>query len=184
MGAAGTKTKKTAEKAAPSPRSGASPDARFSEVSSVFKHVGDPGCLSILFAVSEEDRSVAEIGSVLEQDPSAMVYHLALLRHVGLILPGRTGKQDLYSLTDRGRRVVELARWLALDEQPPDEAPVTTSIDPALLKDMGGMVDDPVGWFLTRNPEFQWRRPIELLGTPDEEWLRNRILAAKLGMFS
>ena len=123
-----------------------------------------PFSLAYGFALAEEERSVAEIGSALEQAPSAMTYHLALLRHIGLILPGRMGKQDLYSLTDRGRRVVELARWLALDEQPRDEAPVTTSIDPALRKDMGGMVDDPVGWFLTRNSEFEWRRPIELLG--------------------
>jgi DNA-binding transcriptional ArsR family regulator len=184
MGAAGTKTKKTTKKTAPSPRSGASPAPRLSEISSVFKYVGDPVCLSILFTLADEDRSVVEIGSVLEQDPSTLTYHLALLRHTGLILPGRRGKPDRYALTDRGRRVVELAQWLALDEQPPDEAPVTSSIDPALLADMGGMVDDPVGWFLTRNPEFEWRRPIELLGTTDEEWLRNRIEAAKFGMFS
>jgi DNA-binding transcriptional ArsR family regulator len=184
MATTGAKAKKTAGKASRSPRSGSSPAICVFEVSSVFKHLGDPICLSILFALDEEACGIAQIGSALQQDPSAMTYQLALLRHVGLISPGRKGKQELYSLTDRGRRVVELARWLADDDQPRDEAPVTTSIDSALLKDMGGMVDDPVGWFLTRNPEFEWRRPIELLGTPDEQWLRDRILAAKLGMFS
>src|SRR5437763_2199030 len=126
MATTGTKAKKKAGRASRSPRSGDSPETRLSEVSSVFKHVGDPACLSILFALADEERSVAGIGSALEQAPSAMTYHLALLRHLGLISPGRKGKPDLYSITDRGRRVEELARWLALDAQPRDEAPVTT----------------------------------------------------------
>jgi hypothetical protein len=57
-------------------------------------------------------------------------------------------------------------------------------IDPTLLYDVGGFVDDPEAWFLTPNPEFEGRRPVDLLGTEDEVRLRNRIGAAKLGMFS
>lgn len=58
------------------------------------------------------------------------------------------------------------------------------AIDPALIKDVGGFVNDPRAWFLTPNGEFEGRKPIELLGTPDEERLRNRIEASKLGLFS
>ncbi len=61
---------------------------------------------------------------------------------------------------------------------------MTTPIDPALLKDVGGLVNDPETWFLTPNMVFEGRAPIELLGTPDEQRLRDRIEAAKFGMFS
>ena len=60
----------------------------------------------------------------------------------------------------------------------------SSAIDPALLYDVGGFVDDPVVWFHAPNPEFEGRRPVDLLGTADEARLRNRIGAAKLGMFS
>jgi hypothetical protein len=63
-------------------------------------------------------------------------------------------------------------------------AVVDPPIDPALLRDVAGFVDDPGLWFHTPNPEFELRTPIELLGTPDEARLRNRIQAAKLGLFS
>src|SRR5262249_56265740 len=96
----------------------------------------------------------------------------------------REGKLDFYSLTDRGRRVLELVRWLVYVEPPRNEAPATTAIDPALLEDVGGLVDDPEAWFRTPNVAFEGRQPIELIGTPDEPRLRDRILAAKLRMFS
>jgi DNA-binding transcriptional ArsR family regulator len=145
--------------------------------------MGDPVCLSIL-ALIEEESSVAEIGAAIAQGQPAMSHHLAILRNGGLVSRRRQRKQDLFSLTDRGRRVLELVRWLVYDEQFQDEAPVTTPIDPTLREDVGGFVDDPEGWFRTPNVAFEGRRPIELLGTPDEPRLRNRIEAAKLGMFS
>ncbi len=182
MGMTGTKAKRT-KKTAPSPRSGDSPDPRVSRVTTLFKHLADPITLKILALVNEAS-NVARIAAAGAQDESAVRDQLAVLHNDGLVSLRRQGKQDLYVLTARGRRVLEMVRWLVYVEQPADEEPVTTAIDPELLKDVGGLVDDPVGWFLTRNPEFEGRRPIELLGTPDEEWLRNRILAAKLGMFS
>lgn len=189
MGTVRTKATQTAGKPSRAPRNGSSRGVRSSEtclekIAGIFNHVGDPVCLSILFDLAEGARSGAEIGAAIEQNQSAIVYHLALLRHAGLISPGTQGNQDLYSITDRGRRVEDFAQWLALDDQPQNEAPEILSIDPTLLADVGGFVDDPVGWFLTRNPELQWRRPIELLGTPEEQTLRDRIEAAKHGMFS
>jgi hypothetical protein len=64
------------------------------------------------------------------------------------------------------------------------EAGLRPLIDPALLKDVGDFVDDPEGWFYIPNAEFEGRMPIELLGNDEEARLRNRIEAAKLGMFS
>jgi len=37
---------------------------------------------------------------------------------------------------------------------------------------------------MTPGSEFEGRKPVDLLGTSDEPRLRNRIEAAKLGMFS
>jgi DNA-binding transcriptional ArsR family regulator len=185
MATTGTRAKKPSRKgkAAQSPRKGGRPDTRLSEVTSLFQHLGDPVALKIL-ALTEDEGSVGRIGTAVAQDSSAIRDHLAVLHDHNLVSLRWQAGQELYSLTDRGRRVLELVRWLVYVEQPQDEAPVTTPIDPALLKDVGGLMDDPEAWFRTPNVVFEGRRPIELLGTPDEARLRNRILAAKLGMFS
>lgn len=57
-------------------------------------------------------------------------------------------------------------------------------IDASLLRDVSGFVDDADAWFRTPNATFEGRKPVELLGTPEEHRLRNRIEAAKLGMSS
>lgn len=165
MGAAGTKAKKTTKKAAPSPRSGGSPDARLSKVTTLFEHLADPIYLRIL-ALTDEESSVARIAAAGAQDESTVRDHLAVLRSDGLVSLRRQGKQDLYALTDRGRRVLEVVRWLVYVEQPPDKAPVTTPIDPALLKDVGGLVNDPETWFLTPNMVFEGRAPSSCWAPP------------------
>ena len=58
------------------------------------------------------------------------------------------------------------------------------AIDPALLKDVGECLDDPEGWFRTPNVIFEGRAPIELLGTPEEARIRERVEAARLGLFT
>ena len=60
----------------------------------------------------------------------------------------------------------------------------TMAIDPLLLEQVGAFVDDPETWFRTPNVVFEGRKPVDLIGTDDEARLRNRIEAAKLGMFS
>jgi DNA-binding transcriptional ArsR family regulator len=183
MASTGTRTKKTSGKASRSQSGGGSGDTRLAEVTSLFQHLGNPVALRILGLVDDES-SVAQIGTAVALDPSDIRHYLAILHNHGLVSSRRQGRQDLCFLTDRGRRVLELVRWLVYVEWPRDEAPVGTPIDPALLKDVGGFVDDPEAWFRTPNAAFEGRRPIELLGTPNEATLRNRILAAKLGMFS
>jgi hypothetical protein len=62
--------------------------------------------------------------------------------------------------------------------------PVSAEIDPALLESLGEILEDPEAWFLEPNTAFGGRRPLELLGTPEEPVLRNQIEAARQGMFS
>ncbi len=71
-----------------------------------------------------------------------------------------------------------------MKDQRDHPTPSTVPIDADLLADVEGFVDDPEVWFLTPNSEFEGRKPVDLLGTPDEPRLRNRIEAAKLGLFS
>ena len=183
MGTVRTKGTKPARKPSRAPRNGSGRGTRLEEVATLLKHVGDPVCLTIL-ALADEASRISEIAASISEDPSKVSGHLATLRNDGLVALGRRGEQDLYSLTDRGRKVLELVRWLVYVEQPREEAPLHIPIDPALLADVGGIVDDPEAWFRTPNVVFEGRRPIELLGTPDEQRLKDRVEAAKLGMFS
>jgi hypothetical protein len=102
------------------------------------------------------------------------------LKKAGEILP-----------TDPGRRVgtmkdtkAKASKTIRGPRATKPKAEPWPAIDPVLLEEVGHFLDDPETWFHTPNAEFEGRMPIEMLGTPDEARLRNRIEAAKLGMFS
>jgi hypothetical protein len=57
-------------------------------------------------------------------------------------------------------------------------------IDPTLLADLGACLDDLEGWLRTPNVIFEGRAPIELLGTPEEVRIRERVDAAIFGLFT
>ena len=188
MGSVRIRTTKATGEASGSPGKALRPthlSAQAKRVSILLRRVSDPVRLSILLTLANGDHSVTEIGSIIAQGLSGTSHHLALLRHTGFIAARRQGKQNRYSLTDRGRWIADFVRTLLPGEKSrAGSAPTTQPIDPALLEDVAGFVDDPEGWFRTANPEFEGRRPIDLLGTVDEARLRHRIDAAKLGMFS
>jgi Protein of unknown function (DUF2384) len=58
------------------------------------------------------------------------------------------------------------------------------AIDPSLLTEVEQFLDDADGWFRTPNMTFEGRAPIELLGTPEESRIRERIEAAKYGLYT
>jgi DNA-binding transcriptional ArsR family regulator len=143
----------------------------------LFKQVSDPTRLQVLMLLQERERSVAELCVDLgSQSQPAVSHHLALLRHSRLIEPRRLGQYNVYSLTESGNQVAIMVRDLVSSRPTP--------IDPELLKDVGGFVDDAEAWFRTPNPELEGRKPIDLIGTAEERRLRYRIEAAKFGMFS
>ncbi|WP_435011505.1 MbcA/ParS/Xre antitoxin family protein [Tundrisphaera lichenicola] len=95
------------------------------------------------------------------------------------------GEGQLYRLTQTGRR------WLGLATQTKKsgnrskaESPKLSAIDPSLLDDIMGIVDEPEIWLRMPNVIFEGRAPIELLGTPEEARIREQIDAAKYGMFT
>jgi DNA-binding transcriptional ArsR family regulator len=169
------KTKiKSTEMASPgAKKKSARPARTIKRASSILEMVGDPTRLDILLTLADRERGIGVLCTAIRQSQPAVRHHLALLRHRKLIHLRREGNQHVYSLTEEGRRIASCLRKL-----------ISPTIDSSLLHDVGGFVDDPEKWFRTSNVEFEGRRPVDLLGTSDEPRLRNRIEAAKLGLFS
>jgi DNA-binding transcriptional ArsR family regulator len=169
--------------------------------------VSDPTRLSILYLLIDGECDLVALSKKVGQSLTGLRQNLALLRRSKFIILRRAGKRTYCSLTPRGLRLTPRGRMLArvVDEfgslktaKPVTQKeskfvplktakPVTqkeSKIGSALLEVVGAFVDDPEEWFRTANEAFEGRRPIDLLGTADEERLRNRIEAAKLGFFS
>jgi DNA-binding transcriptional ArsR family regulator len=75
--------------------------------SMLLKHVSDPTRLQVVLMLSEGERHVGALSEQLSQSQPAVSHHLALLRHGGIIVPRRQGKNNFYGLTDTG---IELAK--------------------------------------------------------------------------
>lgn len=52
-----------------------------------------------------------------------------------------------------------------------------------LIRLSGELLGDPEGWFMTPNPRFGGRQPIELVGTKDEFLVCNLLRTADQGLF-
>jgi DNA-binding transcriptional ArsR family regulator len=72
----------------------------------LLKHLSDPTRLQVILMLSEGERHVGSLCTELNQSQPAVSHHLALMRHGGVIVPRRDGKNNYYTLTDIG---VELA---------------------------------------------------------------------------
>lgn len=150
-----------------------------------FKAIGDPIRLSLLLTLAQGERGVVDLRTQIGEGQLAISGSLDLLQESGLVEFRRVDNRNLYSLTDPGRLLarrictafpsVRTGRTRPMKAEP---------IDSALLDDVSGFVDDAEGWFHSPNAAFEGRKPVELLGTPEESRLRSRIMAAKLGMFA
>ena len=105
--------KAKASKAEPAPRPpGPSPEVR--QAAMLLKQVSDPTRLQVLLMLAEQERNVSSLCADLgHQSQPAVSHHLALLRHGRLIEPRRQGKNNVYSLTDEGRKLAETIRAMA-----------------------------------------------------------------------
>ena len=68
----------------------------------LLKHVSDPTRLQVILILAEGEQHVGSLCEQLGQSQPAVSHHLALLRHGGVIAPRRQGKNNFYSLTDKG----------------------------------------------------------------------------------
>jgi|SRR4051794_37279306 len=112
----------TPKTAGPKPRSAASKakaakdaGARLKQAqhaSMLLKHVSDATRLQIVITLAEGERHVGALCDQLSQSQPAVSHHLALLRHGGIIIPRRQGKNNFYGLTDTGAELASLVQQL------------------------------------------------------------------------
>jgi DNA-binding transcriptional ArsR family regulator len=150
----------------------------------LLKTASDPTRVNLLLTLVEGEHDVSDLCDLIGQPQPKISHHLALLRQASLIQSHRQGKKNLYSLTDQGQEIARLL-WMITHRLTDDTGSSSTlAIDPVLLEQVSGFVEDPEAWFRTPNAAFEGRMPVDLLGTDDEPRLRSRLEAAKLGMFS
>ncbi len=86
------------------------------DASRVLKAMANERRLLILCHLSEGERSVGELESLLGISQSALSQHLARLRKDGLVIPRRSAQNIFYSLQgDEARSIIELLHNLICD---------------------------------------------------------------------
>jgi DNA-binding transcriptional ArsR family regulator len=78
----------------------------------LLKHVSDPTRLQVILILSEGEQHVGSLCEILGQSQPAVSHHLALMRHGGVIAPRRQGKNNFYSLTDKGDDLSKVVKSL------------------------------------------------------------------------
>jgi DNA-binding transcriptional ArsR family regulator len=71
--------------------------------SEFLKKASEPIRMRILLILSDGERNVGEICEEMKYEQSAVSHQLRLMRHGGLLVPRRVGKNVFYSLTDSGK---------------------------------------------------------------------------------
>jgi DNA-binding transcriptional ArsR family regulator len=91
------------------------PEQRLKEAqraSILLKHVSDPTRLQVILLLAGGEQHVGSLCDQLGQSQPAVSHHLALLRHGGIIAPRRQGKNNFYSLTDKGEALSQVVKSL------------------------------------------------------------------------
>ena len=70
------------------------------DLADLFKAMGDPGRVRILYALSKEELCVCDLQSLLNMSQSAVSHQLRLLRNLRLVKYRRQGRMVFYSLDD------------------------------------------------------------------------------------
>lgn len=78
----------------------------------LLKHVSDPTRLQVILILAEGEQHVGALCEHLSQSQPAVSHHLALLRHGGIIAPRRQGKNNFYSLTEKGENLAQVVKSL------------------------------------------------------------------------
>lgn len=100
-------------KTAPRKKSVKGADQRLKQAqraSILLKHVSDPTRLQVILALADGEHHVGALCERLGQSQPAVSHHLALLRHGGIIAARRQGKNNFYSLTEKGETLSQVVR--------------------------------------------------------------------------
>ncbi len=76
----------------------------------LLKQVSDPTRLQVILTLSEGEKHVGALCEELSQSQPAVSHHLALLRHGGIIVPRRQGKNNFYALTETGEELAQVVK--------------------------------------------------------------------------
>lgn len=71
------------------------------KVAKIFKMLGDPTRMNIMFTLLEGEMCVCDISAVLNMTKSAISHQLALLKEAKLVRFERRGKEVYYSVDDK-----------------------------------------------------------------------------------
>lgn len=82
-----------------------------SHISALFKILGDPTRVKIVWALEQHELCVCDIAATLDMTKSAISHQLALLRKHNIVKTRREGKQVFYSLDDEHvTLIIEMAQ--------------------------------------------------------------------------
>ncbi len=80
-------------------------------ISTLFKILGDPTRVKIVWALEQHELCVCDIAATLDMTKSAISHQLALLRKHNIVKTRREGKQVFYSLDDEHvTSIIEMAK--------------------------------------------------------------------------
>jgi DNA-binding transcriptional ArsR family regulator len=83
---------------------------RAQKAATLLKQVSDPTRVQVLQFLAQGEWSVGALCEQLKMSQPAVSHHLALLRHGGLIVPRRQGKNNFYALTAAGAELAGLVQ--------------------------------------------------------------------------
>jgi len=81
-------------------RDGALPAGDYEAMATLFKVMGDPNRLRILWALNQGEMCVCDLAALLESSESAVSHQLRLLRQMALVSNRRQGQVLYYRLND------------------------------------------------------------------------------------
>ncbi len=169
----------------PAASHGGKPAMAFAQqVSWLLKNVGDATRMQILLSLTEGKKRLREISERVGMQEQALYHHLVLLRQAKVVDSRHEGENTIYTLTELGSRFVASALCLVDQEDVSPKQVIGQSRWKKLVKEASTVVDDPEYWLNMPNPQFEWRRPIDLIGTEDEERVHIVIEAARQGLFA
>jgi len=80
----------------------------------LLKHASDPTRLQVIQILADGEQHVGSLCDRLSQSQPAVSHHLALLRHGGIVSPRRAGKNNFYSLTDKGDSLARVVKSMVV----------------------------------------------------------------------
>jgi DNA-binding transcriptional ArsR family regulator len=84
------------------------------QAANLLKQISDATRLQVIMMLSDGERHVSSLCEELGQSQPAVSHHLALLRHGGVVMVRRQGKNNFYSLAETGEDLAQVIRDLVI----------------------------------------------------------------------